>query len=115
TAAALVSENKVLAHPSSVDSIPTSANQEDHVSMGTIGSRQVREMTKNSARVIAIEFICASQAIYLQQEEEKLSSKTKNQLEKIREVCPVLESDRDISSQIEELAVHILDGKFSIN
>lgn len=115
TAAALVSENKVLAHPSSVDSIPTSANQEDHVSMGTIGSRQVREMTKNSARVIAIEFICASQAIYLQQVEEKLSSKTKNQLEKIREVCPVLESDRDISSQIEELAVHILDGKFSIN
>nr|WP_309100514.1 histidine ammonia-lyase [Fredinandcohnia onubensis] len=107
-AAALVSENKVLAHPSSVDSIPTSANQEDHVSMGTIGSRQAREMIHNSARVIAIEMICASQAIYLQKVEDQLAPTTKEYLEKIRQICPPLESDRDISDQIQELATFIL-------
>jgi histidine ammonia-lyase len=107
-AAALVSENKVLAHPSSVDSIPTSANQEDHVSMGTIGSRQAREMIHNSARVIAIEMICASQAIYLQKVEDQLAPTTKEYLEKIRQICPPLESDRDISEQIQELATFIL-------
>ncbi|MEH7385679.1 histidine ammonia-lyase [Bacillus sp. JJ1521] len=108
TAAALVSENKVLAHPSSVDSIPTSANQEDHVSMGTIGSRQAREMIHNSARVIAIEMICASQAIYLQKVEDQLAPATKEYLEKIRRICPPLESDRDISEQIQKLATFIL-------
>nr|WP_304218131.1 histidine ammonia-lyase [Fredinandcohnia onubensis] len=107
-AAALVSENKVLAHPSSVDSIPTSANQEDHVSMGTIGSRQAREMIHNSARVIAIEMICASQAIYLQKVEDQLAPTTKEYLEKIRQICPPLESDRDISDQIQDLATFIL-------
>lgn len=107
-AAALVSENKVLAHPSSVDSIPTSANQEDHVSMGSIGSRQARDMIHNAARVIAVEMICASQAIYLENVEEELASATRGHLKKIREICPPLESDRDISEQIEELATFIL-------
>ncbi len=107
-AASLVSENKVLAHPASVDSIPTSANQEDHVSMGTIASRQAREIIHNSARVIAIEMICASQAIYLEGAERDLAPKTSEYLEKIREICPPLESDRAISEQIEELAQFIL-------
>ncbi len=62
TAAALVSENKVLAHPASVDSIPTCANQEDHVSMGTIAARQAAEIVKNAHQVAAIELLCATQA-----------------------------------------------------
>jgi len=61
TAAALVSENKVLAHPASVDSIPTSANQEDHVSMGTIAARQAREILDNVRYVLAIELLAAAQ------------------------------------------------------
>ena len=59
TAAALVSENKVLAHPASGDSIPSSANQEDHVSMGTIAARKAREILENARRVLAIELMCA--------------------------------------------------------
>lgn len=65
TAAALVSENKVLAHPASVDSIPTSANKEDHVSMGTIAARKAREVVRNSEQVLAIELLCAAQALDL--------------------------------------------------
>jgi histidine ammonia-lyase len=64
-AAALVSENKVLAHPACVDSIPTSANKEDHVSMGTIASRQCREIVANAESVIAVELLCAAQALDL--------------------------------------------------
>ena len=65
TAAALVSENKVLSHPASVDSIPTSANKEDHVSMGTIAARKCREIVANAENVIAIELLCAAQALDL--------------------------------------------------
>jgi histidine ammonia-lyase len=63
TAAALVSENKVLAHPASVDSIPTSANQEDHVSMGSISARHTRAVVANVERVLAIELLVAAQAL----------------------------------------------------
>jgi histidine ammonia-lyase len=63
TAAALVSENKSLAHPASVDSIPTSANQEDHVSMGTISVRKAEQIMKNVRNVLAIELLCASQGL----------------------------------------------------
>jgi histidine ammonia-lyase len=62
-AAALVSENKGLAHPASVDSIPTSANQEDHVSMGPIAARHATEMTRNVERVVALELLCAAQGL----------------------------------------------------
>jgi len=64
-AAALVSENKVLCHPACVDSIPTSANKEDHVSMGTISARKCREIIKNAEQVIAIELLCGAQALDL--------------------------------------------------
>ncbi|MAE03416.1 MAG: histidine ammonia-lyase [Porticoccaceae bacterium] len=63
TAAALVSENKTLAHPASVDSIPTSANQEDHVSMATFASRRLCDMTENTDYVVAIELLSAAQAV----------------------------------------------------
>jgi histidine ammonia-lyase len=65
TAASLVSENKVLSHPACVDSIPTSANKEDHVSMGTIAARKCREIVRNTEDVIAIELLCAAQALDL--------------------------------------------------
>jgi histidine ammonia-lyase len=65
TAAALVSENKVLAHPASADSIPTSANQEDHVSMGSIAARHARRVLEHVERIIAIELIVAAQALDL--------------------------------------------------
>lgn len=64
-AAALVSENKVLVHPASADSIPTSANQEDHVSMGTIAARQAQQILQHSRQVLAIELLCACQALDL--------------------------------------------------
>ncbi len=63
TAASLVSENKGLCHPASVDSIPSSANQEDHVSMGTTAARQARKVVDNAVRVIGIEYLVAAQAI----------------------------------------------------
>ncbi|MBX9692582.1 MAG: aromatic amino acid lyase, partial [Cyanobacteria bacterium] len=65
TAAALVSENKCICHPASVDSIPTSANQEDHVSMGTISARKARNVATNLKNILAIELLCATQALDL--------------------------------------------------
>ena len=65
TAAALVSEHKVLAHPASVDSIPTSANQEDHVSMGSISARHARAVLAGVERILAIELIVGAQALDL--------------------------------------------------
>lgn len=108
TAASIVSENKVLAHPSSVDSIPTSGNQEDHVSMGTTSARQVRQIVHNAARVIAIEMICASQAIHLDKAEEQLSPTTRAYLEKVRQFCPPLLADQPIGDEIEALAKYLL-------
>lgn len=64
-AAALVSENKVLAHPASVDSIPTCANQEDHVSMGTIAARQAAEILQNVKKIVCIHLLCSTQALDL--------------------------------------------------
>jgi histidine ammonia-lyase len=61
-AAALASENKVYAHPASVDTIPTSANQEDHVSMGVTAARKARSIVENTERVLSIEYLCAAQA-----------------------------------------------------
>jgi histidine ammonia-lyase len=65
TAAALVGENRMLCHPASVDSIPTSANQEDHVSMATHGARRLRAMTENALNVVAIELLAAAQGLDL--------------------------------------------------
>jgi histidine ammonia-lyase len=107
-AAALVSENKVLAHPASVDSIPSSANQEDHVSMGTIAARQLREMVRNAIKVIAIEMICASQALYLQAAEQHTSPKTQQRLEWIRKIAPPLDADLSTSEYIDNLAAALL-------
>ncbi len=67
TAAALASENKALAHPSSVDSLPTSANQEDHVSMATNAARRLLPMAGNTAAIVAIELLAAAQGVEMRQ------------------------------------------------
>ena len=99
TAAALVSENKILCHPASVDSIPTSANKEDHVSMGTISVRQCREVIMNTENVIAIELLCAAQALDLFTN-LKPGDGTLAAYKVIREVISPLESDRILSKDI---------------
>ena len=63
TAAALASENKTLAHPASVDSLPTSANQEDHVSMATFAARRLADMAENTTGVLAVEYLAAAQGL----------------------------------------------------
>ena len=100
SAAALVSENKVLAHPASVDSIPSSGNQEDHVSMGTIAARKAQQILENVRRVIAMEMMCACQAIDLQNGAGKLGKGTKAAYDAIRRVCDMLEEDRPLYEDI---------------
>lgn len=93
-AAALVSENKTLAHPASVDSIPSSANQEDHVSMGTIGARKARKIVENVQHILAIELLCAAQGIDLRK--GKLAMGTAVAYQMLRNHVPFLEKDREI-------------------
>lgn len=92
TAAALVSENKVLSHPASVDSIPSSANQEDHVSMGNIAARKLREIVENTRRVLAIEVFAACQAIDFRKE-FTLGAGTGPLYSKVREAVPFIVKD----------------------
>ncbi|MGF7056544.1 histidine ammonia-lyase [Brassicibacter mesophilus] len=93
SAASLVSENKVLAHPASVDSIPSSANQEDHVSMGTIAARKAKNILDNARKVIAMEMLAACQAIDLAGN-KGLGKGTKIAYEEIRNVTSKIEDDR---------------------
>ncbi len=108
-AAALVSENKVLAHPACVDSIPTSANKEDHVSMGTIGVRQAREILDNVEHVVAIELLCAAQAYDLITEKHPMSGGmgTREAYRVIRKHVPYMEKDRDLYKDIETMTAVI--------
>lgn len=102
TAAALVSENKVLIHPASGDSIPTSANQEDHVSMGTIAARQAADVITNVRRVLAVELLCGAQAVDIRHRSP--GGGTSRALAIVRSAVPRLTGDRAISSDIEKLA-----------
>lgn len=111
TAASLVSENKTLAHPASVDSIPSSANQEDHVSMGTIGSRHAYQIIQNVRRVLAIEMICAMQALEFR-DIDKMAPQTKAIYEKGRGVTPAFTGDRIFSVDVEKVAEWILDDEW---
>jgi histidine ammonia-lyase len=112
TAAALASENKVLAHPASVDSIPTSANKEDHVSMGMAAALKLQQILDNLEAVLAIELLCACQGIDLLRPLEP-GVGTKKACELVRAVVPFLEEDRPISSDIEKIRGLIRDKKFS--
>jgi len=110
TAASLVSENKVLSHPACVDSIPTSANKEDHVSMGTISARKLREIVKNTEYVIAIELLCGAQAMDLFTN-VKPGEGTLIAYKIIRDEVPHLEKDRIISKDIETMVHLMRSGK----
>ena len=102
TAAALVSENKVLAHPASVDSIPTSANQEDHNSMGSIAARKLQNVVTNAQRVLAIELLCAAQGIDLLRP-LRSSPQLEHVHEQVRQVVSFAEKDRVLSTDIESV------------
>ena len=108
-AAALVSENKVLAHPASVDSIPTSAGQEDHVSMGTIGARKAAQILENVRMVLGIELMCAAQALDLQ-EKRKLGAGTEAAYKVIRGAVEFMEEDRVFYKDQKLAAELIADG-----
>lgn len=110
TAAALVSENKVLAHPASVDSIPTSANKEDHVSMGTIAARQCREILSNAEVVLAIELLCACQAMDLLTHGDP-GRGTREAYRSVRQRVPRLDEDRELHRDIEKVLELVRSGE----
>ena len=109
SAAALVSENKILAHPASVDSIPSSANQEDHVSMGTIAARKSREIMENVRRVLAMEVMCACQGIDLRGN-KGLGIGTCPVYKAVRECVPMLKEDRPLYEDINKCEELIIDN-----
>ena len=101
TAAALASENKSLAHPASVDSLPTSANQEDHVSMATFAARRLIDMYENTAGILAVEWLAACQGLDFQ-----APLKTSESLEEVRGLLraevPFYDRDRYFAPDIEQ-------------
>src|SRR6266540_4213446 len=115
TAAALASENKVLAHPASADSIPTSANQEDHVSMGSVAARHARVVLEHVKRIVAIELVVAAQAL-----EERLTMLPDRRpgigvseaLARVRARIPRLVNDREGSEDLETAAALVHQGAF---
>jgi histidine ammonia-lyase len=122
TAAALVSENKVLAHPASVDSIPTSANQEDHVSMGAHSGRKAMTILENSRRVLAIELLCAAQGLDFRMHDDRVRSDGCEHsrllpgpgvlaaYETVRSQIPFLEYDRELHLDISKAEQLISSG-----
>ncbi|MCP4114105.1 MAG: histidine ammonia-lyase [Desulfobacteraceae bacterium] len=109
TAASLVSENKVLSHPASVDSIPTSANKEDHVSMGTIAARKARQIVENTENVIAIELLSAAQGLDLFTN-VKPGKGTRAAYDLIRRHVEHLKEDRVLATDIGVVRKLIRDG-----
>jgi len=105
TAASIVAENKVLANPASTDSIPTSANQEDHVSMGSISARKVRDIVANVEKVLAIEFIAAAQAVDLRTDSplKDLGEGSKMIYKTVRDKIDTLKEDRILYPEVEEM------------
>ena len=111
TAAALASENKSLAHPASVDSIPTSANQEDHVSMATFAARRLHDMLDNVAYIVSIELLAAAQGIEFHRP-LKSSKPIEHALKRIRAISARYSRDRSLSAEIETLAEKVNEGMF---
>ncbi len=111
TAAALASENKALAHPSSVDSLPTSANQEDHVSMATYAARRLHSMVDNIAYILAVELLADAQAFDLRKNVQ-LPEKIKACYQFIRQHVSTLDEDRYMADDIEKIYQAIIQGQF---
>jgi len=112
TAAALVAENRVLSHPASVESIPTSGSQEDHVSMGWGAAMKLRDVLRNTAYVIAVELVCGAQGCE-QRAPLAPAAGTKAILEVVRTVVPPLVADRPVGADIESAAQLIEDGEIT--
>jgi histidine ammonia-lyase len=110
TAAALASENKSHAHPGSVDSIPTSANQEDHVSMATYAARRLHTMLDNVADIVAIELLAAAQGIGFRR--NRSSQIIEEVIMTLREVSPEYKEDRSLSVDIRRVAETINGGNY---
>jgi histidine ammonia-lyase len=100
TAASLVSENKVLAHPASVDTIPTSGKQEDHVSMGWTSVRKLRDVVGNVRACLAVEICCAAQGIDLRADVAEPSVPLKAVHAVVRSVVPRMDIDREVAAQL---------------
>ena len=111
TAAALTSENKSHAHPASVDSIPTSANQEDHVSMATFAARRLHEMLDNTSNIVAIELLAAAQGVEFHHP-QKSSLAIEQVITTLREVSPTYVEDRSMSADFARVAALIDQGAF---
>lgn len=111
TAAALASENKSHAHPASVDSLPTSANQEDHVSMATFAARRLHTMIDNVADIIAIELLAAAQGIEFHHP-QRSSPAIEKVIDSLREISPPYEEDRSLSSDIRRVAATVDHGAY---
>ncbi len=111
TAASLVSENKSLSHPASVDSIPSSANQEDHVSMGSISARKARDIIENTRKVIAMELLTACQALDFKGIEG--AGKIAQQTHKlIRTKIPFIANDEALYPHLQKIEKLLLDDNF---
>jgi len=112
TAASLASENKSLAHPASVDSLPTSANQEDHVSMATFAARRLQPMIANVAHILAIEWLAAAQGIeFLRPLQSSPALEAAHAA--LRAECPAMAHDRFIAPDIERAAARVHDGSLA--
>ncbi len=111
-AAALASENKSLAHPASVDSIPTSANQEDHVSMATSAAWRLFGMLDNVVNIVAIELLAATQGIEFHHP-QKSSAQLERVISRIRAVSPRYERDRSLTPDIANVVAMIESGDFA--
>jgi histidine ammonia-lyase len=112
TAASLASENKSHAHPASVDSLPTSANQEDHVSMATFAARRLQPMIANVAHILGIEALAAAQGIeFLRPLASSAPLEAAHRL--LRRDCPAMPADRFIAPDIERAATLVRDGTLS--
>ena len=112
TAAALVSENKSLAYPASVDSIPTSAGQEDHVSMAPIAGRKAGQIARNAAGVIAVELIAAAQGVD-HHAPLRTSARLQAVHDRVRAITPRFTSDRYWADDMAALQAAVLDGEMS--
>ncbi|WP_065204480.1 histidine ammonia-lyase [Shewanella woodyi] len=112
TAAALASENKTYAHPASVDSLPTSANQEDHVSMATFAARRLRDMSENTRGVLAIELLAAAQGLDFRAPLQPSAAVAKAKAE-LREVVTYYDKDRFFGPDIEASTDLLLTSSFN--
>lgn len=110
SAASMVSENKVYCHPASVDSIPSSANQEDHVSMGTTAARKARMVLDNVQKVLGIELFCASQGIYFRGE-DKLATATDALYKHIRKSVSPVKEDRVMYTELAKFDRMVKNGE----